>query len=336
MPASPADGPVADATVRQGKIALEEHFMLPEMLKYFFALQRNVRPDLLERAIPVLSDFGEGRLATMDAQGIDYAVLSLSGPGVQIEHDAAIAGRLARRCNDALAEEIARRPDRYGGFAHLALQDPGSAADELERCVRDLGFAGALINGASDGLYLDDRRFDVFWERAADLGVPVYLHAANALDRPAMYDGHPALWGPAWSWTVETATHALRLVFGGTFDRYPAARLVLGHMGETLPFQLTRLDRGPRSSPAPPALKRLPSDYVRDNILVTTSGVFSDAALHCALAALGVDNVMFSVDYPFEDGRAAAEWFAAARIDDDTRGKIASGNAERLLRLRRP
>lgn len=322
-----------DHKAKVRKVALEEHFMLPEFVEYLGETRQNIRTDLFDRVVPILSDFGSGRLEVMDAHGVDFVVLSLSGPGVQVEPDTATAVRLARHCNDVLAREVQKRPDRYGGFAHLALQDPLEAADELERCMRDLGFSGALINGETNGTYLDDRRYDVFWERAAALRAPIYLHPGNPPDRSHMYEGHPELWGPTWSWTVETCSHALRLILSGLFDRHPEARVILGHMGETLPFQTWRLDSRLLISHEHVALKKKPSDYIRENIRVTTSGVCSDSALRCTLDALGAESAMFSIDYPFEDTRTAADWIEHAAISDEEREMVCHRNATTLLRL---
>lgn len=315
------------------KVALEEHFMLPEFEGYFDVNRQCVSPALIDKALPLLRDFGDGRLSTMDQHGIDYVVLSLSGPGVQLEPDSKTAVRLARLANDALAQEVQKRPLRYGGFAHLALQDPLAAANELERCMKDLKFKGALINGQTNGIYLDDRRFDVFWERVSALGAPVYIHPANPVDRPAAYADHPEVWGPTWSWAVETCTHALRLVFSGTFDRYPNARIILGHMGETLPIQLWRLDSRYAVSNQKYSIAKKPSEYVRSNIVLTTSGVCSDPALRCALDAIGPDSVMFSIDYPFERTDLASQWISGSAISEQERIKVCHANAERILKL---
>lgn len=190
--------------------------------------------------------------------------------------------------NDFLAKEIQKRPGCFGGFAHLAMQNPTAAAGELERCVRDLGFQGAMINGQTNGEYLDADEYSVFWERVADLDAPIYLYPGNPVDHPAVYSGHSELWGPVCSWAFETTTHALRLVFAGVFERYPKARLILGRMGETLPFSLWRFDsrwmvcnRGSRTLP------QMPSFYIKRNIAITTAGVCSDTSLRCALDAMG-------------------------------------------------
>ena len=307
--------------------------MLPDFVGYLAETKQNIRTDLYDRAVPILSDFGERRLAVMGENGVDYVVLSLSGPGVQIEPDTSKAVRLARKCNDALAREIQKQPDRYGGFAHLALQDPQMAADELERCLRALGFKGALVNGETNGIYLDDRRYDVFWERVAALQAPIYLHPGNPPDHPHMYAGHPEMWGPTWSWAVETCSHAMRLIFSGLFDRHPNIQVILGHMGEMLPIQLWRLDSRLPISHQTFALRKKPSEYVRENIHVTTSGVCANSAIRCALDALGQDRVMFSIDYPFEDTRTATDWIERAAITDAERASVCYQNAASLLRL---
>ena len=332
--AEPAAVSRKTANGRLPKIALEEHVMFPDFVSYLGETRQNISPRLFERVVPILSDFGDRRLDTMDANGVDFAVLSIAGPGVQVERDTATATRLARSANDRLAEQIRKRPHRYGGFAHLALQDPRGAADELERCVKELGFQGALINGETNGSFLDERRYDVFWERVAALKTVVYIHPGNPPVMAAAYADHPELWGPTWSWAAETCTHALRLIFSGTFDRYPDARIILGHMGETLPIQPWRLDSRYAISNQRYKILRKPSDYVRENVFITTSGVCSDAALRCALDEMGPAQVMFSIDYPFEDSKIAADWIENAKLSDQERVAVASGNASTLLRLK--
>ena len=316
------------------KIALEEHFMAPDFIDYWARTFGNISPELSGKALGALSDFGDRRLEEMDRNGIAFAVLSLAGPGVQAEQDAGLAVRRASEVNDFLAERIVGNPTRYGGFAHLAMQDPKAAADELERCVIQLGFSGAMVNGATNGVYLDDPRHEVFWERAAALNVPAYVHPNNPDDYPYMYAGHPELWGPMWSWGIETATHAMRLVGSGVFERHRHAKIILGHMGEAIPFQLWRIDsrwqianRQGRTLPEPP------SAYIRRNVLVTTSGVCSAEPLRCALDALGEDNVMFSADYPFEHTAEASHFIDTVPMDDALRRKICWENARRILRL---
>ncbi|MDB5595559.1 MAG: amidohydrolase [Hyphomicrobiales bacterium] len=316
------------------KIALEEHFMAPDFIDYWASTFVNISPDLSGKALVALSDFGDRRLDEMDRHGIEFAVLALAGPGVQIERDEALAIRRAREVNDFLGAEIAKQPKRYGGLAHIAMQNPKQAADELERCVTQLGFSGAMVNGSTNGVYLDHDSNEVFWERAAALGAPLYIHPNNPVDTPAMYDGHSELWGPVWSWGVETATHALRLVFSGVFERHPGATLILGHMGEAIPFQLWRLDsRWEIANRKGRTLKKPPSAYIRDNVVVTTSGVCSAEPLHCALSALGPDKVMFSADYPFERTQEAAHFIETVDISEDVRSQVGWENAKRILKL---
>lgn len=315
------------------KIALEEHFMHPDFVEYFGKTAGNISPALFGKAREALLDFGDLRLENMDKIGVEKSVLSLAGPGVQAEKSTDTAVRLAQKVNDFLAEQMAKRPDRYGGFAHLAVQDPKAAADELERCVSDLGMQGAMINGQTGGTYLDDDRYSPLWERAAELKVPIYIHPNNPPEQVHMYSEHPELWGPVWSWTVETATHALRLVFSGLFDRYPDARLVLGHLGETLPYLLWRLDsRWEISNRGNMRLDQKPSDYFKRNIWMTTSGMCADAPLRCAIDTVGADRIMFSVDYPFERPEEAGDWIEAAPLSDTERETICSGTAKALLR----
>ena len=239
----------------------------------------------------------------------------------------------ARQANDFLAGEIQKHPKRYAGFAHLPLQDAQAAAAELERCVKELGFKGALINGHTNGVYLDDSSMWSFWDCVDELDVPVYLHPASSFDAPHMYHGYPELVGPTWGWTVETATHALRLIVSGLFDRLPGLKIILGHMGEALPFMLWRLDsRWQISVPTVP-LKKMPSQYIKDNFIVTTSGVCDNPPLLCTIDALGEDNVLFSADYPFEDTLVAAKFIDTAPVSEQVREKICYRNAERILKL---
>jgi 2,3-dihydroxybenzoate decarboxylase len=316
------------------KIALEEHFMCAGFEDYWQTTVADVDPAILGKLVARLSDFGAQRLEAMDQAGIARAVLSLSGPGVQIERDTVLASRKARQCNDVLASEIQKRPDRYSGFAHLAMQDPGTAADELSRCMGELGFCGAMINGHTNGRYLDDPALFPFWERAQALGALIYLHPADPVATSAALAGHRGLRRATWEWGVETGSHALRLVFGGLFDRFPGAKLGLGHLGETLPFLLWRFDS--RAKLYGVKLARKPSDYIRDNIVVTTSGMCSVDPLVCTISALGSEHVLFAADYPFESAQESAEFIDNAPLADDVRADICCNNAVKLLRLPKP
>lgn len=313
------------------KIALEEHFLCPEVEGYWTATVEDVPPPILEKVVARLTDFGDARLAAMDGAGIERSVLSIAGPGVQAERDTAVAAQKARKSNDYLAREIEKRPTRYSGFAHLALQDPRGAATELERCMRDLKFSGAMINGHTNGQYLDDPALHPFWERAEALGALVYLHPADPVAPLAVLAGHKALARATWGWGIETGSHALRLIFSGHFDRFPRSRLVLGHLGETLPYLLWRFDS--RAKLYGVKLAKSPSGYIRQNIIVTMSGMFSREPLMCAIEALGRDKVMFSADYPFESTEEAAQFMDGVGIDDDLRADVAYNNAAALLGL---
>jgi 2,3-dihydroxybenzoate decarboxylase len=287
-----------------------------------------------------LTDFDGHRLAAMDAAGIDVSILSHTVPGVQGIVDAADATAAAREVNDFLAERVAaRHPARFAGFASVALQDPDAAARELERCVTRLGFKGAMINGYTDvadargGAYLDDAACLPFWEAAAALGVPVYLHPRPALDQ-RLYAGHAQLLGATWGFAPETATHALRIVHSGLLDRLPGLTIILGHLGETLPHFAWRIQHCFEYNPSDKRLERRLQDYLADNFYVTTSGHFSDQALISALLTIGADRILFAVDYPYESMGPAAAWLERAPISETDRRKIAHLNARRLFRLR--
>jgi 2,3-dihydroxybenzoate decarboxylase len=316
-------------------IGLEEHFVTPALAGYGAGTAGIAQPHVWAEASRRLLDLTGERLAEMDDAGLDVQVLSLNSPGIQAEPDPQTAVARAAAVNDLLAATITAHPDRFAGFAALPLQDPQAAAKELERAVTQLGMRGALVNAHTQGRYLDDPALRVVWEYAEGLDVPLYLHPANGVDSAHVLSGHPELIGPMWSWGTDTASHALRLVFGGVFDDFPEAKLLLGHMGEGLPYVLWRLDsrwafhdhRGIELA------RGNPSAYLRHNLYVTTSGVCSAEPLRCALSALGADRVLFGTDYPFEDMATATGFLASAPISESERQAVAHGNAERLLRL---
>jgi 2,3-dihydroxybenzoate decarboxylase len=315
------------------KIALEEHFLCPDFVEYWNPTVAEMPAQKREHLLARLIDFGETRLAAMDRAGIARAVLALAGPGVQAERDTAKAIRNACAANDFLAAEIEKRQDRYSGFAHLPMQDAKSAADELERCVRELKFCGAMINGHTNGQYLDHPSLAPFWERAEALDTLIYLHPTDPVTLAPVLQGHPGMRRATWEWTFETGSHALRLIFGGVFDRFPRARLALGHLGETLPFLLWRFDSraGPDFYNVP--LKKPPSHYIKENIVVTTSGMCSAEPLNCTIAVLCADRVMFAADYPFEKAEEAGHWLDGEKLDEKVRADIAFNNAAMHLRL---
>jgi 2,3-dihydroxybenzoate decarboxylase len=283
-----------------------------------------------------LKDFEETRLRLMDEAGISMQVIALSSPGIQGLTDASKAMDLARKSNDYEAEIIGKHPDRFAGFAALPTQDPKAAADELERTVKKLGFKGAMIQGHTNWQYLDAPQYRVLWERAAALEAPIYLHVSDPLPEVRkMYGGYPELMGAGWAWVVETATHALRIICSGVFEAYPKATLILGHLGESLPYLLGRLDEG-YGQTAASSKGKLPkpiSYYIRNNLLATTSGGYNPEALICAVKAMGADRVLFAVDYPFVEPKLAVEEVERTPLSDEEREKIYHLNAEKWLKL---
>lgn len=317
------------------KIGLEEHFLSPALTEIGAQSDSIAQPAVWAEASRKLLDLFDERISDMDACGLDRQVLSLVAPGIEGDTDPKLAVERAITVNDFLADAIRERPDRFGGFAALPLQDPARAAAELERAVVDLGFHGALINAHSNGRYLDDPAFRVVWAQAEALDVPLYIHPAHGVDVPHTFTGHPQLVGPLWSWGMDTATHALRLIFGGVFDDFPRAKLLLGHLGETLPYVLWRLDSrwGYHKHHGISLKRELPSEYIRSNFYVTMSGVYSDEPLRCAIDALGIEHVLFATDYPFEELTVACDFMEEAKLSPQERELIAHGNAQRLLRV---
>jgi len=313
-------------------ITLEEHYSSPRLKE---PIVPGITKDALKEFERKLADFGEERLAEMDANGIEVQVISLTTPGLQATGRApAEAVEAARAENDALGEAIAQHPDRYRGFAALPLQDPSAAVEELRRAVETLGFRGALVNDHTDGHYLDEPQYDDLWAALEALNVPLYLHpGAPPTEKWRLLDGYPELVGAMWSWGAQTAGHAMRVLCGGVFDRHPQATLILGHMGEFLPFQRWRLDSRYAVFNQTVALQRRPSEYVGTNIVATISGVFSSAVIEGAVRVMGADALMFSVDYPYEHTEAAVQSMEGAELSDDDREKIAHGNARRILGL---
>lgn len=313
-------------------IALEEHYFDPEVAQHFKEGGPEARlPELRER----LFDVGERRIAEMDEAGIDVQVLSHGAPATQ-RLDAETAVRVARRANDKLADLVKGSRGRFAGFAVLPTADPQAAADELERTVTRLDFKGAMIHGLANGAFLDEKRFWPIFERAAALDVPIYMHPA--VPHPAVTEAYykdylkdyPGLLTAGWGFTVETATQAIRMVLSGMFDAYPNLKIILGHLGEGLPFSLWRIDmalarKGNRATPF--------RDSFREHFWITTSGNFSTPALLCSVMEMGVDRILFSVDYPFVLNAPAARWMQDIPLCAEDRAKIYGGNATRLLRL---
>lgn len=318
-------------------IALEEHFWTQD-LAAAPGTGLLARPDGA-RLDEALRDLDGARLTDMDAAGIDMQVVSHVQPAAQ-GLPAADGVAAARRANDYLAKAVARHPERLAGFATLPTAVPEAAAGELERAVRDLGFAGGLVNSTlgTDGAFLDDPRFEPLLSRFEQLDVPLYLHPAPAPAsvRDVLFGGlrpavSRALATNAWGWHAEAGLHALRMIVSGVFDRHRSLRLIIGHGGEMIPFMLARIDQV--MPPSMTGLPAPPSDYVLRHVWVTTSGMFSVPPVLCAIAVLGVDRVLFSVDYPFgadADGRAMLD---ALPLSPPDKAKIAGLNAQRLLKL---
>jgi predicted TIM-barrel fold metal-dependent hydrolase len=284
-----------------------------------------------------LVDLGAGRLADMDESGIDMQVLSLSGLGLY-KLDPAAGTSLAHDCNDTLAAAVNQYPGRFAGLAALGMQDPEKAAMELERCVTTLGFKGAIINGTIQGDFLDHPRFQPVLSQAEKLEVPIYLHPAPP---PAeVYHGYfsglpegiaAALSTAGWGWHVETGLHCLRLVAAGIFDRFPNLQVIIGHMGENLPFSLVRAEG--RLNTAGVRLEKPVGEYFHANFHITTSGYFTIPPLLCALMVFGADRILFAVDYPFSPNTAGRTFLQVAPVSPQDLAKISHANAERLFKL---
>jgi gamma-resorcylate decarboxylase len=318
-----------------GKIALEEHFDFAETQGSSYASLGT--PEFRRQ----IKDLGSERIAEMDRGGLEVCIVSLVGPGIQAISDPRRAVETARHANDHLAENISKNPKRLQGFAALPLQDPHAAAEELTRCIKELGFFGALVNGftqtgdAASAAYYDMRQCRDFWATVQQLDVPFYLHPRAALPahQPA-YQGHSWLTGSIWGFTAETSIHALRLMGSGLFDDYPKLKVILGHLGEGLPCSIWRIDnRVSRTLGDRPKAKHPIGHYLRENFYITTSGNFRTQTLNEVMLEVGADRILYSVDYPFEEMTAAAQWFDQAAISDADRAKIGRTNAMQLFRL---
>ena len=321
-------------------ITLEEHFVSPGFLagpgREFIERMRNTGPRGA-KVMQQLQDVGDGRLAEMDAAGIEMQVLSLNAPGVEqadVEEQVAIA----RESNDFLADAVKKNPKRFAAFACLPVAAPDQAADELDRRVKQQGFKGTLINGHTRGRYLDDKYFSPILERAEALNVPIYLHptvpAKPVVD--VLYGGFSptvsAVFAAAgWGWHIETGVHLIRMILGGVFDRYPKLQVVVGHLGEAVPFMLPRMNRN-----FPPEMTKLArpfAAYLRENVHYTFGGFNFPATFLDLFLEVGVDRIMFSVDHPYGSMVEARTFLDQLPISPADRERIAHGNAERLLNL---
>jgi predicted TIM-barrel fold metal-dependent hydrolase len=331
----------------EGKIALEEHFSTQMNNSLWDAKGEEGRNGVayaqdIERR---LTDT-KSCLLEMDRSGIEMCIRSLTSPGVQGIPDTETAVALARDANDYAAAFIRAHPDRFSAFAAVPLQDPAAAAAELERAVVDLGLKGVLVNGYSNlgpnehVQYLDEAPVREFWACVARLRVPVYLHPRETLptQRRAI-QGYPELAGSAWAFAYETSSHAVRLMLSGLFDEFPDVQVILGHMGEGLPFMLPRLQHRldeQREGEKGAKAKRRPSYYFANNFHITTSGHFHTKPLLEGIEQIGVERVLFSVDYPYEQMDSAGRWFDDIRLDNQTKAQVGRENANRLFSLGLP
>ena len=313
-------------------IAIEEHYWDRELTKTYTGIESG-RPGLTEDQ---LYDFADLRVKAMDEAGIDMQVLSLGAPSTQ-KLAADVAPKMTREINDRLAKVCAANPKRFAAFGALPTAAPGAAADELERVVKEHAFKGAMIHGMSTGEFIDHKKYWPIFARAEKLGVPIYLHPSlpNAKVTEIYYQDYakdfPLVVRPAWGFTVETATQAIRLVLSGVFAEHPKLKIILGHFGETLPFLLWRIDSALKRPGQKPLSFR---DVFSNNFYVTTSGFFSNPALLCCVMEMGVDHILFAVDWPFvADNKPAVEWIANVPLSDADKEKIVSGNAKRLLKM---
>jgi predicted TIM-barrel fold metal-dependent hydrolase len=315
------------------KIALEEHFAIDltiDQSKIYSqaAVWARLKANLL--------DVEQQRLERME----EFSILSLNSPGIQGIPNVKEAIDVSRRANDALAEHVSRHPVKLGGFAALPMQDPDAAAFELERCVKTLGFHGFMVNGFSQAgspetvVYYDAPQFADFWNSANALGKPFYMHPRDPLpSREPIFDGFPWLTAATWAFTMETSTHALRLMSSGLFDRNPKLQMILGHLGECIPFNIWRIDNIVRKAPRGIPCKRALGEYFRENVYVTTSGNFRTPSLLSTMLEVGSDRILYAVDYPFESFEEACRWFDNCEISENDRNKIGRENARRLFGL---
>ncbi len=338
------------------RIAIEEHFFTPGYLDYLRSRSNPPRletfldskQNMVERMwrstmnytvqtpqrLKKLTDIGAGRIADMSAAGIDVQVLSIASPGVD-ELELSDGAAMAVKLNNELAEAVHRHSGRLAGFASIAPADPEAAAKELERAVKVLGLKGAKINSHGRGEYLDEKKYLVLWKKAEELGVPIYIHPKEPPEymlKP--YAKYPVLATAAWGFGADTGLHAMLLICSGLFDACPRLNVILGHLGEAIPFWLWRIDNIAAKSMMGSSIKKKPTDYFKENFYVTTSGMMWDPAMLFVNHVLGPERIMFAVDYPYEDSNEeAVNWMDKLPIDQDDKEKIYHLNAEKLLGL---
>ncbi|PYF76730.1 amidohydrolase family protein [Pedobacter nutrimenti] len=323
-------------------VTLEEHISFPEMANQIpiEALGGFGQSEAMKRMAPKLADVKQERLKSMDANGISMQVLSVDSSGANLL-TAEQGPAFARQYNDLIAERISGLENRFTAFAHLPMTAPLAAADELERAVKTYNFRGAMIRGLTQDQFLDQARFAPIFERAEKLDVPIYLHPGLPPKGVAdiYYSGLPNYSGMAealgcygWGWHSETALHVLRLLFAGIFDQYPKLKLIIGHMGEMLPMMMVRSERAFKPGNGG-ANQRTLTETFHEQVYITTSGFFTQPPLRIALDTFGIDNIMFSVDYPFSTNEMGIEFLNGIELPQEQLAKIAHGNADRLLKL---
>lgn len=323
------------------KIAFEEHVGMPEFgavaqeesARLMFpnlsdpARQNNVLKPLLGAAP------GVHRIPLMEKCGLDMQVLSVGGSVIQNDTDTQRAIANSRYANNKLYRITEEYPGKFRMMGTLPMQDPAAALDELERCIHGLKCVGFMLHGPTNFHYYDEPQFDGIWAALARYRLPLYLHPANPpADQIRMYDGFSELLGHTWNWNVYTATHALRIIFSGVFDRHPDATLMLGHMAEGLPYFLGRLDEGyqHRNTAALGRMSREPSYYIKKNLLMTTSGGWGPEAMHCAVDAIGAEHILFACDYPHFPLEDSLRLMEEAQLSPEQYELIYHGNAERM------
>ncbi len=336
-------------------IDMEAHFYTKDYVQYLRARKEPPREEVLEKSIrswlvpgiyaprsfineEKLLDLGQKRIQEMDVAGVDMQVLSLSVPGCE-QFEPADGNALAKQTNDELAEAVIKYPDRYIGLAALATQDPKGAADELERAVKKLGLKGAKINSHARGEYLDNRKYWSIFEAAESLDVPVYLHPTipSPLILSAYADYGFPLAGPPCGFGADTSLHAMRLIYSGLFDQFPRLKIILGHLGEGLPFWLYRIDfywlKPWVDVGITPKITHKPGYYIKNNFMFDTSGMHFMPAFMCAYLALGADMIAFGADYPFEDSLESVKAMESIPVCEDDKEKFFHLNAEKLFKL---
>ncbi len=326
-------------------VALEEHFTIPSAVSKISDEAKTKRGFVARTVgatgynpLTLLPDLGEKRLKSMDDNGIDVQVLSISGPGAELM-EGQVGIDIAKGVNDGLKDAMKQHPTRYEGFAHMPLRTPDASAKELERCVKELGFCGAVVNGTIDGKFLDDPQFAPILAAAEQLDVPIYIHPhlppRSVFD--AYYAGLPASAGVAistagWGWHSETAIHVLRMVLAGTFDKHRKLKIIIGHMGEGLPLMLARLDDV--AAIHSKHLSRPISETILEHVWLTTSGLFTQPPLLACLQTFGLDRVMYSVDYPYAHNEQGKKFLSECSFSPADMAKFCHGTADKLLKLK--